>query len=100
MDRGSRGNIIETQYITLAELLDLASPILGKTLTIYSSTSRLVVSAILVENRDEKQILVYFVSQVLQEEDIRYSDPEKLAISLANTTRQLRRYFLAHPVEV
>lgn len=91
---------LKKHKITLAELLTLGSPVSGEMLTIYLSTSKLAVSTILVANRDEKKVPMYFMSRVLQGADIGYSNMENLALSLSNTTRLSRRYFLAHPIEV
>ncbi|GKG02290.1 reverse transcriptase domain-containing protein, partial [Tanacetum coccineum] len=38
-----------------------------------------------------------YVSRILNEAERNYSPLEKLALSLVNMTRRLRRYFEAHP---
>ncbi|GJZ73958.1 reverse transcriptase domain-containing protein [Tanacetum coccineum] len=47
-----------------------------------------------------RQCPVQYVSRTLNEAERNYSPLEKLALSLVNMTRRLRRYFEAHPVKV
>ena len=89
-----------TLKMVLAELPTLTSPIPYKVLTMYLAVSITKTSALLVENREDKQVPIYFVSRILQGAEMGYSDMEKLALCLVNATRRLRRYFLAHTIEV
>ncbi|KAL4580201.1 hypothetical protein LXL04_016385 [Taraxacum kok-saghyz] len=57
-------------------------------------------TAVLIAERDKKQVPVYFVSRVLQGSELNYSTIEKLTLSLIHAVRRLRRYFQAHPVSV
>ncbi|GJV73641.1 reverse transcriptase domain-containing protein [Tanacetum coccineum] len=50
--------------------------------------------------RNGRQCPVQYVSRTLNEAERNYSPLEKLALSLVNMTRRLRRYFEAHPVKV
>ncbi|GJR58193.1 reverse transcriptase domain-containing protein [Tanacetum coccineum] len=51
-------------------------------------------------DRNGRQCPVQYVSRTLNEAERNYSPLEKLALSLVNMTRRLRRYFEAHPVKV
>lgn len=65
----------------------LANPRMNDPLVVYLSTNREVISTILIVERENKQIPVYFVSRVLQGAELNYSLIEKLMLSLAYTNR-------------
>lgn len=67
-------------------------------LIIYLSTNWDEINAILIAEREEKQ--VYFVSRVLQGVELNYSLIEKLILSLVYVAKRLRSYFQAHPISV
>ncbi|GJV32909.1 reverse transcriptase domain-containing protein [Tanacetum coccineum] len=52
------------------------------------------------KNRNGRQCPVQYVSRTLNDAEKNYSPLEKLALSLVNMMRRLRRYFEAHPVKV
>ncbi|GJZ43549.1 reverse transcriptase domain-containing protein [Tanacetum coccineum] len=66
----------------------------------YLCVAREAVSAILLRERDSRQVPVFFVSHALQALEINYNSMEKLVLALVHATRRLRRYFQAHPVVV
>lgn len=82
----------------LRDLPTSTSPNTGETLTIYLSASQEVISVRLLAEREKKNILVYFISRVLQGAEKNYSIAEKLVLSLVYVARWLRWYFLAHPI--
>ncbi|KAL0416230.1 UNVERIFIED_CONTAM: hypothetical protein Slati_3454900 [Sesamum latifolium] len=57
-------------------------------------------SAVLVRQESKEHHPVYYISKVLQGAEIRYSQIEKLALSLVIATRKLRPYFQSHQVVV
>lgn len=67
-------------------------------LIIYLSTNWDEINAILIAEREEKQ--VYFVSRVLQGVELNYSLIEKLILSLVYVAKRLWSYFQAHPISV
>lgn len=92
-------NAFNKLKIALTELPTLTSLIPGEVLTIYLETSKIVADAILVANREDRQMPIYFVSHILQGAEVGYSDMEKLELPLVNIARRLRRYFLAYTIE-
>jgi ribonuclease HI len=84
----------------------LVPPAAEEALLIYVAATTQVVSAtIVVERREEGHALlvqrpVYFISEVLSETKIRYSQIQKLLYAVILTRRKLRHYFESHPVTV
>jgi ribonuclease HI len=78
----------------------------GEALLIYvAATTQVVSAAVVVERREEGHTLliqrpVYFISEVLSETKIRYSQIQKLLYAVILTRRKLRHYFESHPVTV
>nr|KYP76256.1 Retrovirus-related Pol polyprotein from transposon 17.6 [Cajanus cajan] len=69
-------------------------------LLVYISASNQDVSAVLVQEQEGSQVLVYFVSRVLQGAEARYQKIEKLALAILVTARKLRHYFQSYEVLV
>nr|GEV07504.1 reverse transcriptase domain-containing protein [Tanacetum cinerariifolium] len=82
----------------IAELPMVTAPKPKEELRIYLRATREAVSAVLLAERDLRQIPIYFVSCALQTLEINYSSMEKLVLALVHATRRLRRYFQAHPI--
>ncbi|XP_013699878.2 uncharacterized protein LOC106403608 [Brassica napus] len=64
-----------------------------------SSVFEHTVSAVLVREKGNKQLPIYYVSKALLDAEIRNSHIEKLAIALI-VARKIRLYFQAHPIVV
>jgi hypothetical protein len=73
-------------------------------LLLYLSASNSVVSAVLVQEKEEegkfKQIPVYFASDVLSGSKLFYSELEKVAYAVVMAARKLRHYFEGHKIRV
>jgi hypothetical protein len=70
-----------------------------------AATTQVVSAAIVVERQEEGHALpvqrpVYFISEILSETKIRYSQIQKLLYAVILTRRKLRHYFESHPVTV
>ncbi|KAL0373906.1 UNVERIFIED_CONTAM: hypothetical protein Sradi_3306300 [Sesamum radiatum] len=70
----------------------------GETLYLYMAISESAVSSVLVRQEKREHHPVYYVSKVLQGAEPRYSQIEKLALSLVTAARKLRPYFQSHQV--
>ncbi|GKD50874.1 reverse transcriptase domain-containing protein [Tanacetum coccineum] len=77
----------------IAELPALTAPKKEEELMVYLSVANEAVSAVLLVERDGRQIPIYYVSRMLQGAKINYPSMEKLALMLAHAARRLRRYF-------
>ncbi|XP_071714972.1 uncharacterized protein [Rutidosis leptorrhynchoides] len=84
----------------IANLHTLTLPKPGETLYLYLATYKECISTVLVAEREKVQVLIYFVSRVLQGAKSNYPELEKLTLALAHTARKPRRYFQAHPIIV
>jgi ribonuclease HI len=77
-----------------------------ETLLLYISASTQVVSAVLVAERPEEghqypvQRPVYYISEVLSDSKVRYSQPQKLLYAILVMSRNMRHYFQSHKIKV
>jgi hypothetical protein len=73
-------------------------------LLLYVSASNSVVSAVLVQEKEEdgklKRIPVYFASEALSGSKIFYSELEKIAYVVIMASRKLGHYFKGHRIRV
>ncbi|GJV34594.1 reverse transcriptase domain-containing protein [Tanacetum coccineum] len=84
----------------IAELPTLTAPMKREELIMYLAAAREVVSAVLMTEREAKQMPVYFVSRALQGPEINYTSMEKLVLALVHASKRLKRYFQAHTIIV
>ncbi|GJX44360.1 reverse transcriptase domain-containing protein [Tanacetum coccineum] len=75
----------------IAKLPILTAPKKEEELMVYLSATNEVVSAVLLVERDRRQILIHQVSRTLQGAEINYPPLEKLALALVHAARWLRR---------
>ena len=80
----------------LHSLPRLVSPLDGEVLYMYLGASDHSLSAVLLAERDGRQLPVYFVLHVLRNSDLRYSTIEKFGLALYMASKKLRPYFLSH----
>ncbi|GJS74440.1 reverse transcriptase domain-containing protein [Tanacetum coccineum] len=84
----------------IAELPMLTAPKEKKELIIYLAAASEAISAVLMTEKDGKQMLVYFVSGALQGPEINYTLMEKLILALVSASKRLKRYFQTHTIIV
>jgi hypothetical protein len=88
----------------LIDLTTLTPPTPGAPLLLYVAASHSAVSAALVQEKLEgqikKQVLVYFVSEVLTLSKKNYTELEKVLYAILMASRKLRHYFQAYHIIV
>nr|GEV18622.1 reverse transcriptase domain-containing protein [Tanacetum cinerariifolium] len=85
---------------SIVKLPMLTTPKEKEELILYLACAKEAVSAVLMTERDRKQMVVYFVSHALQGPEINYTPMEKLILALVSASKQLKRYFQAHTIVV
>nr|CAH67397.1 H0115B09.9 [Oryza sativa] len=84
----------------LQNMPTLASPQKGQPLLMYVAATPVTVSAVLVQEKENKQMPVYFVSEALQGPKTRYTEVEKLIYAIVMASRKLRHYFLSYDITI
>nr|GEZ54993.1 reverse transcriptase domain-containing protein [Tanacetum cinerariifolium] len=85
---------------SIAKLPMLAAPKEKEELIMYPAAAKEAISAVLMTERDGKQVPVYFVSRELQGPKINYTLMEKLILALVSASKGLKRYIQAHIIFV
>ncbi|GKB29100.1 reverse transcriptase domain-containing protein [Tanacetum coccineum] len=84
----------------IAELPMLTAPMEKEELIVYLAATKETVSAVLMTEKEAKQMPIYFVSRALRGPEINYTSMEKLVLALVHASKRLKRYFQAHPIIV
>ncbi|GJS36310.1 reverse transcriptase domain-containing protein [Tanacetum coccineum] len=84
----------------IAELPTLTAPREREELIIYLAAAKEAISAVLMTDREGRQIPVYFVSRTLRGPEVNYTPMEKLVLALLSASKRLKRFFQAHMVVV
>jgi len=71
----------------------LCKPQMGTPLRLYFAITEKAISAVLVQDQDQVQRPIYFVSKVLQGLEVRYQALEKAVLAVVFSARRLRHYF-------
>ncbi len=66
----------------------------------YFAVTDRAISSVLVQEQDQVQRPIYFVSKVLQGPEVRYQAMEKVALAVVFSARRLRHYFQSFTVIV
>ena len=94
----------EEAFVKLKEYLASPSVLcklqVGAPLRLYFAVTERAVSSVLVQEQDQVQRPIYFVSKVLQGPEIRYQALEKAALAVVFSARRLRHYFHSFTVVV
>ncbi|XP_017420386.1 uncharacterized protein LOC108330410 [Vigna angularis] len=93
----------EEAFMEVKKIL-ASPPIMGKPddksdLQLHLAVTETTVSATLTQEAPDFK-LIYFVSRVLKETEVRYKQIEKVALALVTVSRRLRPYFQSHQVVV
>ncbi|GJR02200.1 reverse transcriptase domain-containing protein [Tanacetum coccineum] len=84
----------------IAELPMLTAPMEKEELIFYLAAAKETVSAVLMTEREAKQMPIYFVSRALRGPEMNYTSMEKLVLALVHASKRLQRYFQVHPIIV
>nr|GEV13546.1 reverse transcriptase domain-containing protein [Tanacetum cinerariifolium] len=84
----------------IVELPMLTAPMEKEKLIVYLAATRETVSAVLMMEREAKQMPIYIVSRALRGPELNYTSMEKLVLALVHASKRLKRYFQAHPIIV
>jgi len=94
----------EAAFLKLKEYLAtppvLCKPRANVPLRLYFAVTEWAISFVLVQEHDQVQRPIYFVSKALQGPELRYQSLEKAALAVVFSTRRLRHYFHSFTVVV
>ena len=94
----------EAAFIRLKEYLAmppvLCRPVASAPLWLYFTVTERAISSVLVQEQDQIQKPIYFVSKALQVAETRYQALEKAALAVLFSARRLRHYFHSFTVVV
>jgi len=94
----------EAAFLRLKEYLAappvLCKPQTGVPLRLYFAVTERAINSILVQEHDQVQRPIYFVSKVLQGPEARYQVLKKAALAVVFSARRLRHYFQSFTVVV
>ncbi|GKA98537.1 reverse transcriptase domain-containing protein, partial [Tanacetum coccineum] len=79
----------------IAEVPMLTAPMEIEELIVYLAAAKETVSAVMMTEREAKQMPIYFVSKALRGPEINYTSMEKLVLALVHASKRLKRYFLS-----
>ncbi|GKF79328.1 reverse transcriptase domain-containing protein, partial [Tanacetum coccineum] len=83
----------------IADLPMLTAPKEREELIIYLAiAAKEAISAVLMTEREGKQMPVYFVNRTLRGSEINYTPMKKLVLALLSARRRLKRYFQAYTI--
>nr|KYP55078.1 Retrovirus-related Pol polyprotein from transposon 297 family [Cajanus cajan] len=78
----------------------LSKPVANLDMIVYLAVSGTSISVVIIQEKQDEQQLVYFISRTLQDVERRYQLIEKVALGLIYTARRLRQYFQSHKIVV
>ena len=77
----------------LTSLPLLSRPITDENLYLYLSIRYESIASVLVREEGSQQHLVYYISKILKDSEIQYSNLDKLAMIVVHTSKKFRQYF-------
>nr|GEV40105.1 reverse transcriptase domain-containing protein [Tanacetum cinerariifolium] len=76
----------------IAKLPMLTAPAKKEELIVYLAAAKEAVSAVLMTEREAKQMPIYFVSRALRGPEVNYTSMEKLVLALVYASKRLKRF--------
>ena len=81
-------------------VLTLAALVEKEELYLYMAVFEVVVSTVLVREKNKKQKPMYYTSKMLLDADTRYIEVEMMVLALVTAKNKLRHYFESHTIVV
>jgi len=78
----------------------LCKPELGTPLRLYFAVTEKAISSVLLQEQNQVQRPIYFVSKVLQGPEVRYQALEKVALAVVFSARRLHHYFQSFTIMI
>ncbi|GJU57538.1 reverse transcriptase domain-containing protein [Tanacetum coccineum] len=78
----------------------LVAPMEKEELIVYLAAAKETLSAVMMTEREAKQMPIYFVSRALRGPEVNYTSMDKLVLALVHASKRLKIYFQAHPIIV
>ena len=78
----------------------LCKPELGTQLRLYFAVTEKATSSVMLQEQNQVQRPIYFVSKVLQGPEVRYQALEKTALAVVFSARSLRHYFQSFTIMI
>ncbi|GJV78684.1 reverse transcriptase domain-containing protein [Tanacetum coccineum] len=76
----------------IAKLPMLTAPMEKEELIVYLAAAKETVNAVLMTEREAKQMPIYFVSRALKGPELNYTSMEKLVLALVHASKRLKRH--------
>jgi len=99
LDQGVRRGVPQAEGVP-GQTPMLCKPQLGTPLRLYFVVTEQAISSVLVQEQDQVQKPIYFVSKVLQGPEVRCQALEKATLAVVFSARRLRHYFQSFTVVV
>jgi len=92
LDQGVRRGVPQAEGVP-GQSPVLCKPQPGTPLRLYFALTERAISSVLVQEQDQVQKAIYFVTKILQGPEVRYQALEKATLAVVFSARRLRHYF-------
>ena len=78
----------------------MVASLLGRPILLYLANIEKSLGALLAQDQEWVEKLVYYISRLMKGPELRYSTAEKVCLSLAFAVSKFNHYFLGHRVQL
>ena len=78
----------------------MVASLLGRPILLYLANIEKSLGALLAQDQEGVEKLVYYISRLMKGPELRYSTAEKVCLSLAFAVSKFNHYFLGHCVQL